>query len=92
MPAGTPFQRLVWTALTMIPFGKVVCYGDIACMIGRPKAARAVGGACNRNPIAIVIPCHRILGVKGDLTGYAGGLKIKCALLEHEYKNSEGNT
>jgi methylated-DNA-[protein]-cysteine S-methyltransferase len=85
LPEGTPFQKLVWTALTKIPFGTVVCYGDIAKMIGRPKAARAVGGACNKNPIAIIIPCHRIIGVSGHLTGYAGGLKIKCALLEHEY-------
>lgn len=80
---GTPFQIAVWRELCKIPYGQVRTYGEIAAAIGKPKAARAVGMACNRNPLWIVVPCHRIVGSKG-LTGYAGGLPMKQALLELE--------
>lgn len=84
MPAGTPFQRLVWKALQDIPYGKTESYGSIAARLGRPGAARAVGMANHRNPLPILIPCHRVVGAKGQLTGYAGGLALKQALLELE--------
>ncbi|MBQ9166489.1 MAG: methylated-DNA--[Oscillospiraceae bacterium] len=80
---GTPFQQQVWQALRTIPWGETRTYGHIARQIGRPKAARAVGQACNRNPIPLLIPCHRVVGAKG-LTGYAGGLERKGQLLEME--------
>lgn len=83
---GTPFQRTVWESLQEIPFGETVSYGDIARRIGRPKAVRAVGGANGRNEIPIVIPCHRVIGCSGRLTGFGSGLPIKVALLEHEWK------
>lgn len=83
-PAGTPFQRLVWDALREIPYGATAAYGEIAVRIGRPKAARAVGSANHRNPLPILIPCHRVLGADGALTGYAGGLEVKRALLAIE--------
>lgn len=83
-PAGTPFQQAVWRALREIPCGETRSYGEIAARIGRPRAARAVGMANHRNPIAIVIPCHRVVGSDGTLTGYAGGLDIKRRLLEIE--------
>lgn len=83
-PRGTPFQRLVWHALSEIPYGEVRTYGEIAAAIGNPKACRAVGMACNRNPLWIVIPCHRVVGSDHALTGYAGGLDMKRALLELE--------
>lgn len=83
-PDGTAFQRLMWHALMQIPYGETRSYGEIAAMIGKPKAARAVGAACNRNPIWIAIPCHRVVGSSGCLTGYAGGLAMKQALLELE--------
>ena len=86
-PAGTPFQQEVWLALRKIPYGQTHSYKDIACAIGRPKACRAVGMANNRNPLPIVIPCHRVVGVSGALTGYAGGLEIKDALLRLEIPN-----
>lgn len=82
-PQGTPFQRTVWDALTRIPYGGVQTYGELAKRIGKSGAARAVGMAAHRNPIAIVIPCHRLVGKTG-LTGYAGGLEIKAWLLAHE--------
>ena len=82
--AGTPFQEKVWNALTEIPYGETRSYGEIAKRIGEPKAARAVGQAVNRNPIWIVIPCHRIVGAGGKLTGYAGGLELKQQLLDLE--------
>lgn len=82
-PEGTPFQQQVWAALRTIPRGETRSYGDIARQIGRPKAVRAVGQACNRNPIPLLIPCHRVVGVKG-LTGFAGGLELKRRLLELE--------
>jgi methylated-DNA-[protein]-cysteine S-methyltransferase len=80
-PAGTPFQRAVWQALQTIPYGQTRSYGDIARQIGRPKAFRAVGMANHENPIPIFIPCHRVVGSDGSLTGYAGGLELKKALL-----------
>jgi len=83
-PAGTPFQRRVWEALQRIPCGETRSYGEIAAAIDFPTGSRAVGAANGRNPIAIVIPCHRVIGANGSLTGYAGGLRIKKALLDHE--------
>ena len=83
-PAGTTFQRAVWTALGQIPFGETVSYGALARRIGRPRAVRAVGAANGRNPIPIVIPCHRVIGLDGRLTGYGGGLSVKAALLALE--------
>lgn len=81
---GTAFQHAVWEALMEIPFGATASYGQIAHAIGRPKAARAVGLANANNPIALVVPCHRVIGANGSLTGYGGGLPLKRALLEHE--------
>lgn len=86
-PEGTDFQKKVWKALRGIPYGETKSYGEIAKNIGNAKAARAVGMANNRNPIAIVIPCHRVIGANGSLVGYAGGLKIKEYLLTMEKKN-----
>lgn len=83
-PRGTPFQQRVWSALLEIPFGTTCSYSEIAARIGRPTAVRAVGAANGRNPIAIVVPCHRVIGRSGALTGYAGGLDTKRRLLEHE--------
>ena len=83
-PQGTPFQRKVWAALREIPYGETRSYKQIAEAIGKPKACRAVGMANNRNPIIIVIPCHRVIGADGSLTGYGGGLKMKRALLDLE--------
>jgi methylated-DNA-[protein]-cysteine S-methyltransferase len=81
---GTPFQELVWRALRAIAPGETVSYGELAARIGRPTAARAVGLANRLNPVALVIPCHRVIGANGGLTGYAGGLDRKRWLLEHE--------
>lgn len=81
---GTTFQKQVWQALCEIPYGKTCSYKDIAIKIGNPRASRAVGMANNKNPIAIIIPCHRVIGKNGNLTGYAGGLEIKDFLLEKE--------
>ena len=81
---GTPFQISVWEELSRIPYGETRTYGEIAKAIGNPKAVRAVGMACNRNPIWIVIPCHRVVGSNHKLTGYAGGLTMKDALLNLE--------
>lgn len=86
-PAGTPFQRAVWDALCAIPYGETRTYAQIAAAVGNPKAYRAVGMANNRNPIAILIPCHRVVGASGSLTGYAGGLDAKRALLALETAN-----
>lgn len=83
-PRGTPFQLEVWRALRAIPFGETASYGDIARAIGRPRAVRAVGAANGKNPLAIVVPCHRVIGSNGTLTGYAGGLDLKRWLLSHE--------
>jgi methylated-DNA-[protein]-cysteine S-methyltransferase len=81
---GTPFQRSVWKALRKIPAGKTTSYGALARRIGRPAAMRAVGAANGANPIAIVVPCHRVIGTDGSLTGYGGGLGRKRWLLKHE--------
>lgn len=81
---GTDFQRTVWKALRTIPHGKTMSYTQLAYVIGNPKAARAVGLANGANPIAIVVPCHRVIGADGKLTGYAGGLEKKRWLLNHE--------
>ena len=83
-PVGTPFQRAVWDALCAIPYGETRTYAQLAASVGRPKACRAVGMANNRNPIAILIPCHRVIGADGSLTGYAGGLDAKKTLLALE--------
>lgn len=81
---GTEFQRNVWSALQKIPYGTTMTYGELAQQIGKPKAARAVGNANNANPIPIIIPCHRVIGSRGELIGYAGGVEIKSALLKFE--------
>ena len=85
-PAGTEFQRRVWKALEAIPYGQMRSYGEIARAVGSPKGFRAVGMANNRNPLPILIPCHRVVGSGGALTGYAGGLELKKTLLELEEK------
>ena len=82
--SGTPFQKKVWEALARIPYGKTPSYGEIARQIGRPNAARAVGAAIGRNPISIIVPCHRVIGANGTLTGFAGGLENKATLLALE--------
>ena len=81
---GTPFQRQVWEALCRIPYGKTITYGELARSIDRPKAARAVGRAIGSNPVSIAVPCHRVIGASGSLTGYGGGLHRKDALLTLE--------
>jgi O-6-methylguanine DNA methyltransferase len=81
---GTPFQRTVWAALRRIPAGTTTSYGALAAIIGRPSAMRAVGLAVGSNPIAVIVPCHRVIGADHSLTGYGGGLPRKCWLLEHE--------
>ncbi|NLX47658.1 MAG: methylated-DNA--[protein]-cysteine S-methyltransferase [Euryarchaeota archaeon] len=83
-PQGSDFAMGVWKEMMDIPYGKVRTYGELAKAIGRPGAARAVGQACNRNPIAIMIPCHRVIGAGGKLTGYAAGIALKERLLELE--------
>ena len=85
-PEGTPFQKRVWQALEEIPYGQVCSYGDIARRIDCPKGFRAVGMANNRNPLPILIPCHRVVGSRGQLVGYTGGLELKQQLLELEKK------
>jgi methylated-DNA-[protein]-cysteine S-methyltransferase len=82
---GTPFQLRVWNELLKVPFGKTISYHDLAKRIGEEKALRAVGGANARNPVSIIVPCHRVIGMNGKLVGYGGGLKRKKWLLEHEY-------
>ena len=83
-PTGTPFQLEVWEALQAIPYGATTSYGDVAKKIGRADAVRAVGAANGQNPIPIVIPCHRVIGASGSLTGFGGGLAMKRWLLAHE--------
>jgi methylated-DNA-[protein]-cysteine S-methyltransferase len=83
-PIGTEFQRTVWHALADIPFGATCSYGDLARVVGRPSASRAVGAANGKNPISIILPCHRVIGASGELTGYGGGLPMKRWLLDHE--------
>jgi methylated-DNA-[protein]-cysteine S-methyltransferase len=85
---GTEFQRAVWQALRRIPAGRTCSYADIATAIGRPSAVRAVGLANGANPVAVVVPCHRVIGRDGSLTGYAGGLARKSVLLRHESAQS----
>lgn len=91
---GTEFQVAAWNALAEIPFGRTASYGQQAASIGRPKAVRAIGGANGRNPVAIVLPCHRIVGADGSLTGFGGGIEVKKWLLDHEQSilhNPTGN-
>jgi methylated-DNA-[protein]-cysteine S-methyltransferase len=83
-PSGTPFQRAVWDAIAAVPFGTTIAYRDLAARAGRPASVRAAGAATGRNPLSIFIPCHRIVGADGSLTGYAGGLDRKRALLALE--------
>lgn len=83
-PRGTHFQRRVWDALREIPLGTTTSYGALATHLGNPTASRAVGAANGRNPISLIVPCHRVVGAAGSLTGYAGGLELKQWLLEHE--------
>jgi methylated-DNA-[protein]-cysteine S-methyltransferase len=83
-PQGTEFQLKVWNALRTIPYGKTWTYGELARCIRKPKASRAVGAANGQNPIPIIVPCHRVIGADGSLTGFGGGLKIKRILLELE--------
>jgi methylated-DNA-[protein]-cysteine S-methyltransferase len=82
--SGTSFQERVWEALRTIPFGHTTSYGELAIRMGEPKAVRAVGAANGRNPISIIVPCHRVIGARGDLTGFGGGIERKRWLLEHE--------
>lgn len=87
-PQGSVFSRRVWEAVCEIPYGQTVSYGEIAAHIGNPKAARAVGMANHRNPIPIIIPCHRVIGASGKAVGYAGGVALKTTLLNLERENS----
>ncbi|SDE63456.1 methylated-DNA-[protein]-cysteine S-methyltransferase [Paenibacillus sp. UNCCL117] len=89
---GTPFQVKVWEALRTIPYSQVCSYKDIASLVGSPKAVRAVGGANNRNPVPIIVPCHRVIGAAGAMVGYGGGLEIKTYLLRHEGYPSGGTS
>lgn len=86
--AGTPFQQQVWKALTEIPYGVTISYGELARRINNPAAVRAVGLANGKNPISIIVPCHRVIGANGSLTGYGGGMAAKKWLLEHEAKHT----
>jgi methylated-DNA-[protein]-cysteine S-methyltransferase len=93
-PKGTRFQKSVWDCLLQIPYGTVVTYLDIAKMINKPKGSQAVGGANGRNPISLIVPCHRVIGSSGSLTGYAGGIERKLWLLKHEgavFKHNKQN-
>ena len=89
---GTPFQRSVWMTLLAIPEGQTRTYGEIAKSLGSASAVRAVGGAVGRNPVSVIVPCHRVIGSDGSLTGYAGGVERKRALLELEQALEEGAT
>jgi methylated-DNA-[protein]-cysteine S-methyltransferase len=89
---GTEFQRAVWSGLAQIPYGASWSYGQLAVHLGRPGAARAIGAGCGRNPTPIVVPCHRVVGADGTLTGYAGGTAIKSALLRLEARTLAGGT
>lgn len=84
-PAGTPFQRSAWSALREIPYGETITYGEQAARLGDRNKSRAVGAANGKNPIPIVVPCHRVVGSNGHLTGFAGGLDTKAWLLDHEF-------
>jgi methylated-DNA-[protein]-cysteine S-methyltransferase len=87
---GTPFQKSVWEALRAIPFGETRSYGQLAKQLGKPGAMRAVGAASGRNPLSIVVPCHRVIGSSGELTGFAGGLQAKAQLLKIESESRSG--
>jgi len=89
---GTEFQKAVWQALQKLPYAETASYSEIAAQIGRPRAFRAVGGAVHANPLAIVIPCHRVIGKDGGLTGFGGGLKVKRLLLDLEQSSKSGTT
>jgi methylated-DNA-[protein]-cysteine S-methyltransferase len=84
--SGTEFQRSVWAQLREIPYGETISYGELAGRVGNPNASRAVGLANGRNPIAVIVPCHRVIGADGSLTGYGGGLERKTWLLDHEQR------
>lgn len=86
LPPGTVFQRLVWAAVQRIPYGETMGYSDVARAIGRPESVRAVAGAVARNPWLLLVPCHRVVGVRGSLTGYSGGIERKAALLRIEQR------
>ena len=93
-PKGTAFQKKVWQVLMQIPYGQTISYGQLACQVGCPKGAQAVGSANARNPLPILIPCHRVIGRDGSLTGYRGGLEVKAFLLALEqahHKNASPN-
>ncbi len=87
-PTGTPFQLLVWASLREIPYAQTISYGELARRVGQPTAARAVGLANGRNPISVVVPCHRVIGADGSLTGYGGGLDRKRTLLDLERRSA----
>lgn len=91
-PSGTAFQRSVWALVSQIPSGETKTYSDIANLLGNPKLVRAVGNAIGRNPVLLLIPCHRVIGSSGSLTGYAGGLERKFRLLDHENRKPEKTT
>ncbi|MEU1245833.1 methylated-DNA--[protein]-cysteine S-methyltransferase [Micromonospora arida] len=84
VPRGSDFERAVWREMTRIPYGETLTYGEVARLVGDPGAARAVGVACNRNPVPVIVPCHRIVGAGGKLVGFGGGLPRKVTLLELE--------
>ena len=87
-PQGSEFQQQVWLELLRIPYGATMSYGEIARRLGDPSASRAVGAANGRNPLPIVVPCHRVIGADGSLTGFGGGLPVKRFLLDHEQRYS----
>lgn len=88
-PKGTSFQKAVWSVLQSIPYGETLTYGEVAARLGQPQSARAVGGACGKNPVLLLIPCHRVVGKDGTLTGFsaAGGVAVKAQLLSHEKRH-----
>ena len=86
-PIGTSFQKRVWLALAQIPYGQTTSYGELARRVGSPKGARAVGAANGKNPLPIILPCHRVIGKDGSLTGFGGGLELKTVLLDLERRN-----
>lgn len=90
-PLGTPFQLAVWQQLRLIPYGTTISYGELARRVGNPAASRAVGAANGRNPLSIVVPCHRVIGSNGSLTGFSGGLPIKLKLLALEQRATGGD-
>lgn len=90
-PIGTAFQQAVWTALTHIPYGETISYSELAGNIRRPRAVRAVGAANGRNPLPIIVPCHRVIGRDGTLTGFGGGLPVKAKLLALEAEHRDGD-